>query len=124
MATRAKILMVDDSPVVIEANRMVLEDAGYQVFATDNPLSVAAVMRRENPDLVLIDLNMPAVSGDVVTRIVTQHELVRRTPVVLYSDTPADELKRRADACGAAGFIRKTGDEEGFLSEVRRFLKK
>jgi DNA-binding NarL/FixJ family response regulator len=121
---KRKILMIDDSPVILEAGRMALEDAGYDVVTADNPLIVASLVRKERPDLVLIDVNMPAVTGDVVAQIAAQYGLTgnEKTRVVLYSDISTAELYERARRCGAAGYIRKTGDEAAMISEVERFL--
>ena len=118
-------MMVDDSAVVLEAGRLALEDAGFDVVTAENPLLVHAMMRKERPDLLLIDVNMPAANGDTVTKVATQYGLLGKQsnpPVVLYSDLPDRELAARAKECGAAGYIRKTGDEDKLVSEVRRFL--
>ena len=120
----AKVLIIDDSPIILEAAKLALEDQGYQVITMDNPLVLAAAVRRERPDLVLIDVNMPTVTGDVVTGIVNSHGVTRRVPVVLYSDISPDELAERARRCGASGFIRKTGDEDAFVRSVAEFLTK
>lgn len=119
---KSKILMVDDSEVILEAGRMALEDAGFDVITADNPLMVASLIRKALPDLVLIDVNMPAVTGDVVAQIARQYRL-DKIPIVLYSDISEAELEERARRCGAAGWIRKTGDEESMISQVKRFLR-
>lgn len=93
-----KIVIVDDSPVVLEATAAALEEAGYTVIQVLNPLTLPAVMRRERPDLVLLDVKMPAVSGDVAIKILGA---AGEGKVVLYSDLPEAELKVRAKACGA-----------------------
>lgn len=109
----AKILVVDDSQILLESTALALEDAGHEVHTLDNPLSVAAVVRRESPDLMLIDLNMPTLTGDMVTRIVSQYGVGKTMKVILYSDVDESELARRTSACGATGYISKrfTGPE-------------
>ncbi len=109
----AKILVVDDSQILLESTALALEDAGHEVRTLDNPLSVAAVVRRERPDLMLIDLNMPTLTGDMVTRIVSQYGVTKTMKVILYSDVDESELARRTQACGATGYISKrfTGPE-------------
>lgn len=109
----AKILVVDDSQILLESTALALEDAGHEVRTLDNPLSVAAVVRRESPDLMLIDLNMPTLTGDMVTRIVSQYGVGKTMKVILYSDVDEAELARRTAACGATGYISKrhTGPE-------------
>jgi PleD family two-component response regulator len=118
-----KVLIVDDSAVILEATRMTLEDAGYEVHSLENPLAVAASVRKIQPALVLIDVNMPTVTGDVVTQIVGSHGVTKKIPVVLYSDISLEELAERARRCGASGYIRKTGDEDAFLRQVSNFAK-
>jgi CheY-like chemotaxis protein len=121
--SKAKVMMVDDSDVVLEAGRIALEENGFEVITLDNPLLVAVAVRREAPDLVLLDVNMPALKGDAVTKIITGHGLNKRIPVVLYSDISLAELEKRARECGATGFLRKTNDEEEFIRQVREWLK-
>ncbi len=119
---RRKVLIVDDSPIVLEATRMALEPGGIEVVALDNPLTVAHVVRKETPDLILLDVMMPAVSGEVVARIVGASAVSRKIPVVLFSELPAEELAARAQRCGAAGYIRKGGDEGELLRQVKRWF--
>jgi two-component system, OmpR family, response regulator len=119
-----KVLIIDDSAVILEAAKLALEDEGYEVITLDNPLAVAAAVRRERPDLVLIDVNMPTLTGDTVTQIALQHGVTRRTRVVLYSDIEMSELAERAKRCGATGYIRKTGDETEFIRQVHGYLER
>ncbi len=118
-----KVMVVDDSPVILAATRMTLEDAGYEVLSLENPLLVANAVRREKPDLVLIDVNMPAITGDLVAQIVAQHQRQLNVKVVLYSDMPSAHLAERAQRCGAIGFVRKTANEDDLIAQVRQFLE-
>ncbi len=119
---RGKVLLVDDSPLVLESVRHTLESAGYQVVALQNPLQVPSAVRRERPDLVLIDVNMPAVQGDIVAKIVRDHGLAKSIQVLLFSDQPSSELALKAERCGADGFIEKRAGESALLSRVREAL--
>lgn len=119
---RPKVLVVDDSPIIREAGKLVLEAAGFEVVTLESPLLVAGVVRREVPDIILLDVNMPALPGDVVAQIVKQHGFSKRTRVVLFSDLEKGELERRAAAAGASGFIQKSGTPDSLAADVRRFL--
>jgi two-component system, OmpR family, response regulator len=118
-----KILLIDDSDVVLEANKIALEEQGFSVITLDNPFAVPYVVRKELPDLVLVDVNMPTMKGDLVARIIANYGLDRRAPILLHSDLSDGELKVRAEKSGAAGFIRKTADRRAFVENVRRWLK-
>jgi two-component system OmpR family response regulator len=119
---KAKILVIDDSEVILDATRITLEDAGYEVVTSDNPLTVAADIRRTAPDLVLLDINMPAVKGDLVAQVLGSHSLNRSARLVLHSDIPAEELAARTQKAGAFGYIAKTQDEDQFVHEVEKLL--
>ncbi|MBK7863903.1 MAG: chemotaxis-specific protein-glutamate methyltransferase CheB [Archangiaceae bacterium] len=121
-ATRRKtIVVLDDSTVVLDACRDALTDAGYEAVCVDNPLILPSVLRRNPADLALIDVRMPAVAGDGVTKILSQSGLPS-SRVVLFSDMPESDLEVLAQACGALGYIKK-GDEQHLLGEVEKFLK-
>lgn len=121
-AHKGRILVVDDSPVVLETARIALEDAGYEVLTLDNPLSVAHVVNRAKPDLILLDVNMPAVSGDRVAAITRQCGVTNRTPMLLYSDLTEHELQVRATMCGAQGYIAKNGDDDQLVRQVNSWM--
>lgn len=115
-----KILILDDSPLALEAGRVALEQAGFEVLTLDNPLTITSAVRRERPDLALIDVDMPTLGGDSVVQILHQHG--SRLRVVLYSALTEEELAAKAQRCGADGFIRKTHSEVELIAQVRTFL--
>ncbi len=119
--SRGKILIVDDSALVRDAVAMMLEEGGYAVVAMDSVFSFAQTLNAEKPDLVLIDVNMPAMKGDKLVEIAQKHHTVK-CPIVLFSDRPPRELDTLARACGAAGFIQKTGNAERLLHSVASYL--
>lgn len=116
----ASILVVDDSPLVLNLVRLVLGEVGHQVVIADNPLTVPALVRRTKFDLALVDLNMPAISGDTVIKILEEAELLSKR-VVLFSEAAESELQEKAKACGALGYIKK-GTDEHLIKEVAHFL--
>jgi serine/threonine protein kinase len=119
---RRKILVVDDSDVALEAARISLEESGFDVVTLENPLVLVTKVRAESPDLVLLDISMPALAGDELVGIVGRHQDMAHTPVVLHSDLPKETLAERARNCGAAGYIQKTADPDEFVKQVRRWL--
>ena len=116
-----KILVVDDSDLCRDLTRMMLEDFGYEVVTLDSGLGLSRALGREKPDLVLLDVSMPAVSGHQIVAVAQQHKL-HRCPIVLFSDRPAGELSTLARNCGAAGFIAKTSNAHSLAQSVQRFL--
>lgn len=116
-----KILVVDDSDLCRDLTRMMLEDFGYEVVTLESGLGLSRALGREKPDLVLLDVSMPALSGHQIVEVAKQHKL-HRCPIVLFSDRPAVELSTLARNCGAAGFIAKTDNAHALAQSVSRFL--
>jgi DNA-binding NtrC family response regulator len=123
-AARKKIILLDDSAIVREMTSATLEDAGYEVIALDNQFSFSVVLGREKPDLVLVDVGMPALQGDTLVKITNGYKGLHKCPMVLFSDRSENELSILANSCGAAGFIRKTSNGEALILAVERFLAK
>lgn len=116
-----KIVLLDDSELIRELVRETLEERGYQVVDVSTPFGFSNLLRRENPDLALLDVTMPTLRGDKLAEIAIQHGI--SCPIVLFSDRPAEELAAMAKAVKAAGYIRKTGDMDEVVRAVERFLK-
>jgi DNA-binding NtrC family response regulator len=121
--SRTKILIVDDSALVREAVSLILEERGYDVVSMDSVFSFAQALNSEKPDLVLIDVMMPAMTGDKLVEIARKHH-AGTCPMVLFSDRGAADLERLAHACGAAGFIQKTGNPDALARSVASYLVK
>lgn len=117
------ILVVDDSEIVLAATQAMLEEGGYQVTTHRRATGSVALILQTKPDLVLLDVNMPSLRGDMVARMSTATNQATRTVVVLHSTLSERELQLLAAECGAHGYIRKTNNTQAFLRRVRQFLE-
>lgn len=121
--TKAKILIVDDSELVLEIYNNVLDEAGFEVITRNTPFGTSSIIATEKPNLVLIDIFMPALSGDKLVEIVRRDDKdIKNTKVLLFSDRPLDELKSISASCGANGFIRKTGNHKELIQNIRTWI--
>jgi CheY-like chemotaxis protein len=118
-----KVFIIDDSKIALEAARRILEKAGFLVSCRSDAIGSTAAAMREHPDLVLVDVSMPAMKGSDLVRTIKQRGMMPSVPVLLWSSMPRPELERIAGECGADGCIEKGGDLAGLASEVRGFLK-
>src|SRR5450432_459178 len=117
------ILVIDDNAVVLEMTRSTLETAGFRVLTRDRSVGAIGIILEERPDLVLLDVNMPNLSGDSLADILSRTRSTRDTVVVLHSSLPADALRMKALATGAQGFIQKTSVQAELVRQVRAFLE-
>ena len=117
------ILVIDDNAIVLEVTRSTLEQAGFRVVTRDRASGAVVAVLSERPDLVLLDVNMPNMTGDSLADILGRTRATRGTLVVLYSSLPANALRMKALATGAHGFIQKTGAQAELVRQVRAFLE-
>ncbi len=117
------IVLIDDSKIIRESVRMTLEKAGYQVITADSALGAGGIVLKEKPALLMLDVSMPALSGDKLVRLIRANSRLSQVRVVLFSDKPAKELGLLAEQCGADGYIAKTDDDMRLVRHVDRWVR-
>ena len=126
MRARQKILVVDDSDIALELAKLRLEEAGFEVETLNTPFGFSATLWAQKPDLVLLDVSMPALHGDRLLQIAHRSQggstSKRRCPIVLYSDRPEEELSKLAKSCGADGYVQKSSNFKLVIDAIRRLL--
>ncbi|MFO0738134.1 MAG: response regulator [Labilithrix sp.] len=116
-----KVLLIDDSALVLEVTRATLAKAGYQV-ATAMTVEAFENERRDNPpDLIVIDVQMPEVFGDDLAGTLRGAYEVT-TPMILLSSLEPDELARRAEEAGIEGWVTKRSGPDALLAKVLEIL--
>lgn len=110
--TRRKlVLIVDDDPIVLEVTKQRLEQLGFEVATRSESLGTSRWILENRPDLVLLDLMMPALTGSELARVLKRREV--KTGIIVYSSLPQAHLDQVARDVGAVGAISKAlGDVE------------
>jgi len=101
------ILLVDDEPFILSATAQLLRNAGHVVHTCEQWMGVATTVRAEEPDLVLLDYNMPTLKGDDLCSILKRNLSNSHMKVVLFSSEPEEFLAATVTQCGADGYIKK-----------------
>jgi PAS domain S-box-containing protein len=118
----ARILIVDDQPANIALLEQTLQQAGYtHVTSTLNPLEVCALHRRNDYDLILLDLQMPGMDGFQVIEALKTNEKDAYLPVLVVTAQPGHKL--RALQAGAKDFISKPFDLLEATTRVHNMLE-
>ena len=110
MNRAGRVLIVDDEPDLAEGFRQYLEYDGFDVSMHTSLITLPMVVGSLDPDLILLDLSMPALSGDALLKAGVHRVLRTDAPVVLFSGRGARELSRLAEELGADGFLAKEAD--------------
>ena len=117
-----KILIIDDDQHLLLGLTARLKANGYRVISATDAISAITVARKEAPDLVILDLGLPAGDGFLVLeRMRGLADLVATPVIVLSARDPADNKKRALDA-GAVAFFQKPPDNHEFLTAIRQAL--
>lgn len=119
----ALVAMVDDEPLVIELTQAFLEEAGYKRFvSTSNPVTAIAMMQQECPDVLLLDINMPQVSGFDVLASMRNDPILKHLPAIVLTSAEDSETKLKALDLGASDFLRKPVDPSELALRMRNTL--
>lgn len=121
-AIAARVLIVDDSPTETLAISTLLKRHGYQVLAATSGEEGIETARREQPDLVLMDVVMPGISGFQATRQLTREQATGHIPVVIIStkDQPTDRVWGLRQ--GAREYLCKPVLEQRLLQTIEQIL--
>ncbi|MEO8482317.1 MAG: sigma-54 dependent transcriptional regulator [Acidobacteriota bacterium] len=118
---KARILVIDDEPAIRDALRMILEYAGHEMIGAGSGQEGVALVERESPDLVFLDIKMPGMDGlDVLTKVRASNESL---PVVMISAHGTAATALEAGRLGAFRFIEKPLSKDYVLDAVREGLE-
>ncbi len=121
--TKHRILIVDDSELVLAMARDALEGAGYEVFTATNGIEANSyIFSMNKPNLIILDVMLPMLDGNKKAKLLREKDFSREIPILLLSSKSEDELQRLTVEAGADGFIRKPFTNESIVASVREFL--
>ncbi|PRQ05869.1 Adenylate cyclase 2 [Enhygromyxa salina] len=118
---RGSVLIVDDSPIVLEIVREILEERGFEVETTDAPLECTELVEKIRPDVLVLDIGMPELDGPSLLSIIRRNH-IHDCPVLLYSDCSRPELIQTIRASGADGGAVKNPGCTELLSVLESLL--
>jgi CheY-like chemotaxis protein len=128
---RKKILIVDDSAVIVAALSLKLRTKGYEVITAADGAAAVSAARREKPDLILLDISFPPDVGHgggvpwdgfLIMDWLRRLELAKNIPVIVITGGDPVKYKERALAAGAVSFFHKPIDNDELLAVVSQTL--
>lgn len=119
-----RILVVDDDPQIVRLVRSYLEQAGYGVLTANDGETAIHMLKRERPDLVVLDLMLPKRDGWAVTRWLRAQETLAATPLLMLTARIADEDKLQGLELGADDYLTKPFNPREVVARVRAILRR
>ncbi len=125
---RRKLLVVDDNPVVVKSLCLKLEAAGYEVITAMDGAEAVAQVRRENPELILLDLSFPvdvtSVQWDGFRLIEWLHRLdtAKKIPIIVITSSEDAKTKERVLASGVVALFLKPLEHDDLLKVIQNTI--
>lgn len=116
-----KVMVVDDEPYNILLFRTMLENHGIQVVAVENPLEVEGILKSEEIDLILMDIQMPTLDGISLTQKLRK-ELEIKLPIIALTAATSPGEKSKCIEAGFDGFITKPVKESDLINNIASFI--
>lgn len=120
----AKILIIDDSPVMRRLLCMMLGTKQYDVAVAADAISAVTVAQKEKPDLIILDLSLPGGDGFLLMNRFRNLSRLALVPIIVLSGEQSAEIKERALQAGAEAFFTKPPNDEEFLAAVEQGLSR
>jgi adenylate cyclase len=122
MNQKPKLLIVDDEAYNVDYLEQELEECGYQIITAFNGKEALDKIRREQPDLVLLDLMMPIVDGFAVLSEIKADNDLREIPVIIVSAATDSKSIVKGVKQGADDYLTKPVDADLLVQKVKEYL--
>ncbi|MEA5445251.1 response regulator [Gammaproteobacteria bacterium AB-CW1] len=120
----ATVLIVDDSPTEVHVFKSQLEKAGYEVIAAESGEEGLEKARSEKPDVIIMDVVMPGMSGFQATRQLAKNDNTRDIPVIIITTKDQETDKIWGMRQGAIAYLVKPVKEDQLIGKVKEALEK
>ncbi len=120
--SRPVVLIVDDEPDVVTLWQRSLLMEGFDVLCAYDGISAVDMAEVDKPDLILLDIMMPMMSGYEVCREIRANPLTEDVPVLCVTSAQSAEVRENAQAAGAQGLLIKPFTTRELVAQINRFL--
>ncbi len=123
MSDKKTILYIEDNPDNRSLIRRVLEAEGYSVIEAPNARIALTVLEKGNPDLILMDINMPDMDGYALTAKIRSMPAHTRVPIVAVTANVMRGDREKSLEAGCDGYIQKPIDIDNLTNQIERFMR-
>ena len=124
MNKTAKILVVDDDPYILLSLEFLMKKAGYDVLIARNGNETLEILKKNVPDIVLLDIMMPDIDGYEICKIIKSNPILKKAKIIFLSaKTKQSDIQKGYDL-GADLFITKPFSTRILKQEVEKLLNK
>ena len=121
---KRRILILDDSRVTLRMLIKALRNEGYDARGTADLNTFGRLLQEFSPELILLDLKMPTMEGDMVCKELKDEFPDQDIPIIMMSGLAEGELDQRSREAGADGYISKKEGFRAFVAKLDRYLNR
>ena len=118
-----KLLIVEDNELNLKLFRDLLGANGYDTFETKEGIEAISLTRQTMPDLIIMDIQLPEISGLDITRKIKADAEIRHIPVIAVTAFAMKDDEDKIMAAGCEAYLSKPIAIDDFLATIRRFLE-
>jgi DNA-binding response OmpR family regulator len=120
--TTKKILIIEDDKDLLRGLTVRLRATGYNTVLATDAVSAISVARKEDPDLILLDLGLPCGDGFTVMKRLGSLASTSATPIIIVTGRDPSTYKGRALQAGAVAFLQKPFDNDELVAAIQEAL--
>lgn len=119
-----KVLVVDDEPNIVLSLEFLMEQAGFEVVTAEDGEQALIHVREALPDLLLLDISLPGISGFDVLERLRSEEVTAHLPIIMLTAHGRDVEREKGMALGADDYITKPFSTQSLVEKVKTLLTK
>ncbi len=120
---KKRVLVVDDNMNNLLLEKDLLEIAGFEVFEAENAYTGVAIAKNEIPDIIVMDVRLPDMSGSDAARILRLDKMTTHIPIVFVTASVMAENRDEIKNISNSGFIGKPINTRTFADEINQYIK-
>lgn len=117
------ILVIEDNALNMKLIRVLIGIGNYQTIEAIDAETGIKLVREHQPDLILMDLQLPGMDGLTATRIIKEDPISKEIPIIALTSYAMEGDEEGAVEAGCAGYITKPIDTRSFLDTIARYFK-
>lgn len=118
----ANILVVDDEPNIVLSLEFLMEQAGYSVTTAEDGEQALACVENAIPDLILLDISLPGISGFDVLEQLRARQATEHLPIIMLTAHGREVEREKGMAMGADDYITKPFSTQSLVEKVRQLM--
>ena len=118
-----RILVVDDEPNIVLMLEGRLKANGYEVLSAGDGVTALDMVKKEKPDLVILDLMLPKMDGYKVCGLLKKDTRYAKIPIVMFTARAQEEDRKMGEEVGADAYLTKPFEPQILLAKIQELIK-